>query len=275
MKNINEAFSQTTQILLGKKLEGIENYQEWLYSQIQGRVIEKKSKLSDNSVYVASMIFFIKMQNNVVTLNESLQLANKKIQLEQNQTLKNLFKQAAKISLTTPEIIYDKNMGTEACGCYGPTQDCYKSTFTWFCKAVAYSFWARTSEYCFGCSNIVDSKYCMRCFSCAKLTRCFEMSDCNLCSDSLFCHNCENVENSIFCFNAKGLRYAIANVQYTKEEYMRLKKIILEEINNNLAESKNPKISIFSLGKKSGAEPKSQSPFEKKELLLSKNPKNK
>ena len=52
----------------------------------------------------------------------------------------------------------------------------------------------------------------------------------------------------MFCFNAKSLRYAIANKEYPKEEYLRIKKLILDELNSRLEKSKKLEMSIFNIG---------------------------
>ncbi len=52
----------------------------------------------------------------------------------------------------------------------------------------------------------------------------------------------------MFCFNAKNLSYAIGNVQLQKEQYLRLKKIVLEEIAGKLEKEKQLDLSIYNVG---------------------------
>jgi hypothetical protein len=65
--------------------------------------------------------------------------------------------------------------------------------------------------------------------------------------DSFFCHNCENVSDSMFCFNAKALQYAFCNQPVGKEEYARLKKILLGYVNRELGEKGALEESIFNI----------------------------
>ncbi|MDD5337635.1 MAG: hypothetical protein PHS02_04080 [Candidatus ainarchaeum sp.] len=99
----------------------------------------------------------------------------------------------------------------------------------------------------FGCDTIFDSAFCINCYHSVKLTRCFEMDSCRDCSDSCFCHNSEGLSNCMFCFNSKGLRYAIGNVEVGKEEYARMRKVLLDAIGKRLEKDKDLKLSIYNL----------------------------
>ena len=100
----------------------------------------------------------------------------------------------------------------------------------------------------FGCSVIFDSSHCINCHQSVKLTRCFESDSCRDCSDLYFCHNCEGCQECLFCFNVKSKRYAIANVEMKKEDYLRVKKMVLEEIGKKLENEHRLERSIFNLG---------------------------
>lgn len=54
----------------------------------------------------------------------------------------------------------------------------------------------------------------------------------------------------MFCFNVKAKRYAIGNVEYPKEEYLRVKKLVLDEIAAKLEKGKKLEWSIFNVGSK-------------------------
>ncbi|MFH0817693.1 MAG: hypothetical protein V1909_03600, partial [Candidatus Micrarchaeota archaeon] len=86
------------------------------------------------------------------------------------------------------------------------------------------------------------------CYNSVKLTRCFEMDSCRSCSDSYFSHNCEGLSNCMFCFNAKSLRYAIGNVEVGREQYMKIKKRVLDEIVKKLEKDKNLDLDIYNIG---------------------------
>ena len=134
------------------------------------------------------------------------------------------------------------------CNIYIDGSDCYRVSGAVYAKNCGLCFWPKSSEYAFGCDTLFSSSACIRCFYSTKLTRCFEMDACSNCSDSLFCHNCENLTECMFCFNVKGKRYAIANVEYPKEEYLLVKKKLLCEMAITLQKEQKLGLDIYSIG---------------------------
>ncbi len=252
MKEIEKAFQTTTALLLGKKLEHLDDYGQWLGKNVRGKVTKKKSKISNENVCIPSVKFFDLYGDYVVTISEALKLGQN-TRLEKNEvdllTLATASKTLTKIKLTSPEVIYGENIGTQESACYGPSQYCYKVTFTWFSKYIAYTFWARDSEYLFGCSNVAGgSGFSIKCYSSTKITRCFEVNDSHNCSDCYFCHNCEGLTESMFCFNTKGKRYAIGNVEVGKENYLKIKKLLQNQLFEELSKTKQCKYDIYTIG---------------------------
>lgn len=62
------------------------------------------------------------------------------------------------------------------------------------------------------------------------------------------CHNIEDCQECMFCFNVKSLRYAIGNVEVGKERYLKIKRMVLDEISKKLEKDKNLGISIYNIG---------------------------
>lgn len=249
---IEKGFQATTALLLGKKLTNLDDYGGWLGKNVRGKVTKRKSKISEKMVCVPSVQSFQLYGDNVVTIFESLKLGET-TRLEKNEvdslSLANASKVLAKIKLTSPEVIYGENIGTEESACYGPSQYCYKVTFCWFSKYIAYTFWARNSDHMYGCSNVAsDCGFSIKCYSSTKLTRCFEVNDSHNCSDCYFCHNCEGMSESMFCFNTKGKRYAIGNVELGKEAYMKIKKLVQSQIFSELEKTKQLRYDIYTIG---------------------------
>ena len=127
------------------------------------------------------------------------------------------------------------------------TDCCHGSAFV-RSKRCSHSFWPSNDEAVFGSSATFESSYCMKCFYSKKLTRCFECDNCHSCADSYFLHNCENVRGGILCFNAKNLSYAICNVEVGREEFERVKKIMLDWVNRGIRQDARPPMSIFDVG---------------------------
>lgn len=248
---IEKRFTLVTQLVLGKGLEGMKDYGEWLLSRAQeARMVEKESVSSGLPVYVPAAKFFLSLDGRVMKAGEALAHGEKSITMAQAESLSlaNAGKALEGISATTPEIMYSENVDTiESCA-YGPTQHCFRVACCWFSKYCAYSYWSRTSDSLFGCSLCTDCSFCIKCYSSTKLTRCFEVNDSNRCSDSYFCHNCEDLAECMFCFNAKAKRYAIANVEIGREAYMKIKKLVLASIVSRLGKEKSLGQDVYSIG---------------------------
>ncbi|MFH1285817.1 MAG: hypothetical protein ABIH99_04505, partial [Candidatus Micrarchaeota archaeon] len=120
----------------------------------------------------------------------------------------------------------------------------FDATFT---KNAAFCDAALNSESVFGCNWILHSKFCMKCRNSLNLTACFEMESCTNCSSSYFCHNCEGLTDCLFCFNVKSKRYAVGNMEVGKEEYLRIKKLVLEEITDKLQKQGKLNLDIYSI----------------------------
>ncbi|MDD5337748.1 MAG: hypothetical protein PHS02_04665 [Candidatus ainarchaeum sp.] len=249
MEEIEKAFQAVTLPLLNKRLSNLTDYEGWLVKDIVHKIVQVKSIKSGKPVSMPSMRFFEAIKDNCVSLEEALELGKSHLSAIEADSLSlaNASSVLKNIARTTPEAVYGTNIGTVECADYGPSQYCYRSSFAWFDKFCAYSFWPRNSEYIFGCSSIIDSRFCMKCHDSAQLTRCFEVLDGSNSSDCYFCHNVENVQNGILCFNAKNLRYAVGNVEVGREKFTEMKNMLLNRIVPELESRKDFAYSIFDL----------------------------
>jgi hypothetical protein len=53
----------------------------------------------------------------------------------------------------------------------------------------------------------------------------------------------------MFCFNVKNLRYAIGNAEVGREEFLRVKKLVLDEITRSLEKKSDFPISIYGIAR--------------------------
>ena len=113
--------------------------------------------------------------------------------------------------------------------------DCYRVACSTFSQRSAYAAHLHRCDSIFGSGMLmVDSSFCVRCHNCVKVTCSMDLDSCANCSRCYFCHNCENVHDSMFCFNVKNLKYAVGNYEVGREEFLRLKKLLLSEIARSL-----------------------------------------
>ena len=64
-----------------------------------------------------------------------------------------------------------------------------------------------------------------------------------------YCHNIENCHDAIFCSNAKNLRYAVCNKEVGKEEFSRVKAMLLARVNAEIAKTGGCAMDVYSLDK--------------------------
>lgn len=243
---IENAFSSLTKVLLGRPLSGIDSYAKWLSRDVR-LLAPHKSALSNRPVYLSFFSFFQQTRERVVKLDEGEELGKKSLTPQQahSLSLSNASELLAPIKLYAAESVVGDNIEVEEVGQHGYSSFCYRGDAFVYSKYCAYSFWPRSGEHIFGSDFVFSSKFCLKCYGSVNLSRCFEVSHSVGCSDCYFCHNCENVHESMFCFNAKNLKYAIGNVAYPREEYLRVKKLALEKIASRLEKEKFFPLSIY------------------------------
>ncbi|MFH1785297.1 MAG: hypothetical protein ABH842_02625 [Candidatus Micrarchaeota archaeon] len=248
---IEKAFQETTSIIFGRKLTNLESYRNWLLENVN-KALHTKSQVSDKIVYVPDILFFNSIKKNLVTLEESLELGKKQISEHgaKTLTLSNASEKLQEINYVTSDVMLGQNQDLQKTSTCMHAQHCLDGVWYIYSKCDAYCFWPRESEYCFGSHFLFASNFSIKCYNSVKLARCFELSDCSNCTDCYFCHNCENLNNCMFCFNAKSLRYAIMNVEVGKEEYLRIKKMIVSEIAEKIENEKKLVLNIYNLGGK-------------------------
>jgi len=113
-----------------------------------------------------------------------------------------------------------------------------------FVKKSAYSTFPRDSDHVFGCAYVFGSSFNIKCYNSFAIQRCFEVDSARSSTGCLYCHNIENVHDSIFCSNAKNLRYAVGNVEVGKEEFQRIKSLVLSRVLSGIQAGKEP-MSIY------------------------------
>jgi len=253
---IEEAFSSTCRIVLGKEHKGIRRFGNWL---LKRAITVKKVKGANGTATfkVGTLPTIRDMPADRLVTNAEGEAASRLhpicIKQGEDLTLREALSRVAKVARFSVEFIdgvHDRCVDTP--NLYGGSV-IYKLLDTTDSKLSAYSSAVIKSEHIFGGAfRLLQSQFCINIFDSTNLKGCFEV-DCSYSSrDSFFCHNCENVNDAMFCFNAKALSHAFCNQQVGKEEYARLKKILLDYVNAELEEKGELDASIFNIPVKKG-----------------------
>ncbi len=248
---IEEAFAQTMNIILKKRpSKTIDAYADWLSNHTRG--LEKcKSAASGKEIFLAHYGNYSDLpKNRLLTLEEAKAIgSNVRLSTEdvEELSLKNAQSKIGKNAFFNSDIQDGQNMNDIECTITIDAVICYRAVCSVYSKYCAYSFWPRSSQHLFGCDSVFDSGFCINCYHSVNLQRCLEMDSCSSCSDSYFCHNCENLQDSMFCFNVKNKKYAIGNVELGRENYLKIKEKILEQLSGELEKSCTIRWDVFSL----------------------------
>ncbi len=251
-KEIEDAFSKAAELVLHKKLEGLEKYAKWLEKNVGGISVEK-SALSNERVMIGeyAMSPFIP-RNRLISEEESL--AAGEMRLEENEagriSLYNAGEILGGVALFPGEFHFGTNENVIECDTSGFAFNCYRTSIARDTKYAAYSWWPKDSDYIFGSRIVHDSSFCIKCSNSTRLRCCFEVDSSRNCSGAYFCHNAENIQDGLFCFNAKNKARAVGNSEIEKSKYAVLKEKLLAEITGELERKKELKWSIFSIGRR-------------------------
>ncbi len=96
------------------------------------------------------------------------------------------------------------------------------------CENSAYLYDAAHDKNCFDLYQTFKSELSYECVDCSRLYNCFFMKDCEGVSDSGFCENCYDSHHLFGCVNLRNEEYCILNKKYSKEEYEKRVKEILD-----------------------------------------------
>ena len=251
-KPVDDAFCRTAEIVLGKRLPGMEPYVPWLNEHVKA-TYDEKSCVSGKPVIIFDFYNLTKLPAGRLVKEKEAKELGKLCRASEGEvegiSLAGAISMLGKIGYFCPEVRVGKNENVTESPTYHSSNAIRVATVV-YSKYCAHSNWARTSEHIFGSCIAHESSFCIRCHHSKKITRCFEVESSRDCSDCYYCHNVENCHDCMFCFNMKNKSYAIGNVEVGKEEYAKVKKMLLAEIGARLEKDKKLKWDIYSIGAK-------------------------
>ncbi|VVB97955.1 Uncharacterised protein [uncultured archaeon] len=246
LKTIEDAFNSTTRIIFGKELGPVDKCAKMLGRRIipVGNV---KTPFGSQAHYLDMFFYRNAPKERMVNSGEAWELGKLKAEIADGEKLETIAKKLAKIAFyrvdwyegTLSNIMQTRFALNSA--------NTYKVADAVNAKDCAYDTMAFDSESIFGCFRAIHSRFSINCHDCVNVTGCFEMDSCNNCSSSMFCHNSENLDNCMFCFNAKSKRYAIGNVEAGRENYLKIKKLVVEELRKRIEVQGEAGLDIYDL----------------------------
>jgi len=247
-KSVERAFSDATKIVLGKERAGIGQYANYL--QERAVPVRKMQGKIRNAAYRPDLPLVSELPASVLCSREEAMAENAPLVSEGQLSLPlaELATEAVKKASITLEMMEGESREVPE------VTQAIDSTESWSewdatsSSRSACSTGVIQSKYVFGgYFRILDSEFCVNCYDVVEARRCFEVDSSSRCTDCYFCHNVEGCESCILCFNAKGKRYAVLNQEVGREEFLRVKKLLLDYVNGELNRKKAVDRSIFKL----------------------------
>ncbi len=233
-KPVQDAYAKTSEIILGKSTGDIDRHYKWLAkylpelqttkSRFSGRITTVPKSYANYGKFNKDRVISIFERDNV---GDAVRMDEK---TAAGITLKNASKAIADIAYICPDYRYGNVANLVDSFINYSSMDCYRSFVNIESKKTAVSYVPRSSESIFGVYQARFCSFCIKCYRSARLHRCFEVDMSSDCADCFYCHNCENLQDSMFCFNVKNKKYAIGNVEVGREQYMKMKKMLIDWI---------------------------------------------
>lgn len=105
------------------------------------------------------------------------------------------------------------------------------------CQDIIYIFDSFKAVNCCDGDYVIESQNCYECVDVMNVNNCTYLNFCDHMYDSHFCWDCSNVNNLFGCVHLKYKEYCIFNKQYTKEEYeKKVKELLQRPAKENLKE---------------------------------------
>lgn len=134
------------------------------------------------------------------------------------------------INLTTTERVYDSVNVSKSDTIYR-CENVYRSTDCSDSKNLVYCDTCdNNSEFLLASQRSSVCSFSIRCDDSASCTNSYSVICSNKVSNSLFIQDCFDLHECMFCSHIASKKYCIANMQFEKEEYFELKKLIIDWI---------------------------------------------
>ncbi|MFH1785286.1 MAG: hypothetical protein ABH842_02570 [Candidatus Micrarchaeota archaeon] len=222
--NIQEKFDGTALVLFGTVLGEIDDFEKTLSKKLPRTVGEK-------GLTIPQYGSFKKIpKNKVVPITELDRVGQHRIEIGPGENLETISEKWSEKAIFVADLNEGINNEVIDSAIYYNLTNAYKIIDCFSSKHIAYSFFSDNCDHAFGIEKCFDCSFVMNVRASRKITRAYEVDFSENCSDIMFCHNVANVKDSLFCHNVKNLRYAVLNKVVGKEEYLRIKKMVIEEI---------------------------------------------
>ena len=133
------------------------------------------------------------------------------------------------VNFSTAERYLDSINVSESDNIYG-SENVYRSLDVHDSKNVLFSDAALSSEYVVAIQRSNNLNYCARIEDSKMCSNSFSVIWSQKIVNSMFIEDCSDMQDCMFCSHTRGKRFCIANMQYTEEEYRRIRDMVVRWI---------------------------------------------
>lgn len=147
-------------------------------------------------------------------------------------SIEDILKAWKEINYITGEKYINSKEVSESDGIYN-SLSIYRSVSIFDSKNIVFSYKIFDSNYMLACRDSSSCTLGIRVKESIYCSSCFEASWSNKVSKSMFIHDCFDLYECLFCSHLRSKKYCIANMQFEKEEYFKIKKLVIDWILRN------------------------------------------
>ena len=129
------------------------------------------------------------------------------------------------INFTTTERVYDSVCVVQSDTIYR-CQEVYRSTGCSDCSQIVFCDSCLNSAYLLACQRSNSCNYCIRTDDSKDCSNCYNVICSSKIRNSFFIQDCFDLDDCMFCSHISSKRFCIANMQFEKDEYYEIKKVV-------------------------------------------------
>jgi hypothetical protein len=241
MPEIERAWTNTCRVLLGDEIGPLDHYRTYLERYVDS-ISMRKSAISGKDIVVSSEKVskegrFLGQEE----IGEYLKgIGSSKFDINSLKDLDSAVEELGEKAYYIGNVVLGNSLHVETANRCINSSFIYRTQDVYDCKYVAYSSMLRFAEYIFGGSGVGEgSKFNIKTFETYKNVRCMETVRNYVASDCYFTGNLDACTNCMFTFNQKHKSNMIGNLEFSRDEYQRLKGKLIEDIRETLKAKKS------------------------------------
>ncbi|OGJ01370.1 hypothetical protein A3I95_00050 [Candidatus Nomurabacteria bacterium RIFCSPLOWO2_02_FULL_44_12] len=153
---------------------------------------------------------------------------------------KPFFQQFKELLERVPHIAFfdSKSINARFCNFTVELKNCYLITAAWRCEDSMYGNRLYECKFTHDSYICFHTEYCYENVYCHGSNKLFFSRECDGCIDSYFLYDCRNCSDCLLCTNLRNKKYCIANIQYTREEYLKKKQELVLNTRDGIEEAR-------------------------------------